>query len=213
LRSAWLEHGLITNVRRPGSGIAVAAYASAESGQRDIPPHRPAGHAEPLREPEQAVEHVLARAGLDLRVGEDPLAFAGAVAVEPHAMPRRHHQRGHCRARCQLHVQQRVELAAPQSRPQVAIALHAGLLVERDELDARDVAEQLVLEVAEDPRDLRRRPGVLQRAHHGQHVAHVAERRESQDADRLGRCAEQGQLHRRLETVGSGAGIVNNPHR
>ena len=141
------------------------------------------------------------------------MAFACPGTVEPEPVPGRHQHRRDARAQGELHVQQGVETPAAQLRAQVAVPLDTGVLVKHDELDSGDVADQLVLELAQDPREPRRRPGVLQRADDWQHVAHVAQRRQAQDADGRWRCGEEGLLHLRFETVGSGAGIVNNPHR
>jgi hypothetical protein len=92
--------------------------------------------------------------------------------------------------------------------------LPAELLVEHDELEVRHMTEQLVLELADDPRDARLRPRVLQRPHDRQYwqtspIAESAARKARQGVSR----GAAWLTSVRCETVGSGGGIVNNPPR
>ena len=63
------------------------------------------------------------------------------------------------------------------------------LLVDGDELDARQIADQLGLEAADDPSDARIRTMRADAVHQRQHVRDVAEGGQAENADRFDGCA------------------------
>src|SRR5690606_32391936 len=65
-------------------------------------------------------------------------------------------------------------------------------LVDDDELDVRNMTEQLGLYTADDPRKRSFRPRTLQGAHDRQYMARIADRREAQDADTSRDAIERG---------------------
>ncbi len=173
--AVWLEQGLTISVGS-SSGIARRAYSSAAASigmsQRIERPAMP----ERFGETEEAVLHVLAAARLDARIGDEPLQLPRARAIESEPQPRRHADSGEARSQRKLHVQQRIEPPPGEARAQLPVATRARFLVEHDELDVGQVAEQLVLEPADHPGDPGPRPRVLDRAHDRQRVTDVPER-------------------------------------
>ena len=80
------------------------------------------------------------------------------------------------------------------ARRTAAVAAPAERLVEHDELDALEPSEQRMLGLADDPGELRRGPCALDRTHDGHGVAGIADRREPDQAELVGRVIE-GQRH------------------
>src|SRR5205807_2194297 len=104
----------IDDERRTGVGYQPLGVGARRGRQRQIPPQQPFADAERDRKSEQAVEHMLARARGDARIGEQPLQLAGTRAIEAELYGRRHTRRHETRAQRQLHVQQHVEAPAAQ---------------------------------------------------------------------------------------------------
>jgi len=111
----------------------------------------------------------------DLRIGEQPLQFARACAVEPE-LRRRRHEGGHeARADRELQVEQQIETPRLEhaAQPQ-QLAGHCAFL-EGDKLDLwKDCRHQPGFEFADDPGESGRRPCLLERAQCGRRVAGVA---------------------------------------
>ena len=127
-------------------------------------------------------------------VAEQPLVVSGARTIEAD-LDRRGDEEAHdVGARRGVHVQQRVEAPGPERAAHGGVAAEAERLVEHDELDAFEPREQRVLGLADDPREPRRRPRTLDRAHDGHRVARVADRREPDQAE-LGGWMVEGQAH------------------
>ena len=150
-----------------------------------VPSQQALLHAERLREAEQAVHHVLARARGDARVGKQMLVIAGTRPVEPEPHAGGNHEGREIGAERSVHHEQKVEAPPGQMPAQAHEAARCGRLVEHGELDAVDARHQRRLGPADDPREAGVRPRALQRAHDWQRMTGVADRGEAQDADIL----------------------------
>jgi hypothetical protein len=93
-----------------------------------------------------------------------------------------------------VHVQQSVEAPAAQRAMHGGVTADSATLVEHDELDAFEAAQQRVLGFTDDPRERCVRPRSLDRTHDRDRVTGVADGREADDAKRRGGVAER-QLH------------------
>ena len=109
--------------------------------------------------------------------------------------------------RC-VHVEQRFEAAPRERSPQIPQARPAARLVEHDELDAVESAQQRVLGFADDPREPCGRPGRLQRSDHGDGMTSVADGRKPEHTDGGRRTGERQRRfnHCRLRAVVAAAG-------
>ncbi len=85
-----------------------------------------------------------------------------------------------------LALQQHVEAAPRERAAQIGVDPPATRLVEYDEFDPLEVADQLRFELADDPGDAALRQRALQAPHQRHDVGHIAERRQAQDANRRG---------------------------
>ena len=105
---------------------------------------------------------------------------ARGVVANPHF--RVDQQAEQVRAQRHLHVQQRIETAASEFFSDRLEAGDAYRLVEGDELDASNIANQFPLQLADDPSQPGLRPVCLQCAHQRHDMAGIAQRRCAQQA-------------------------------
>lgn len=151
--------------------------------------------AKRMCEPEKTVHHVFTRHMRDLVGGEQPLKIVGALAVETEANGGMHKPARNACAQCHLHMQQQIETLAGKSAMQFGVSFEAGRLVERNEVDARNIAYQRVFQFSHDPGESAIRPGMAQRVYNRKRVAHIAHRGEAQRADALRGMIEMKDTH------------------
>jgi hypothetical protein len=163
--------------------------------QGDIPAQYLLIHAEFFSETEQTVQHVLPLRCLNAMVGEQPLQLAGSFEVEAETDSGRDQRRQYAGAQRQLHVQQRIEATPAHGRTQRAVGARQIVLVENDEVHLGNLRHDLGFDLADDPGEAGIRPGTLQSTQHRQHVEGIADRREPQDADGVGRGIGNGHEH------------------
>ncbi len=152
-----------------------------------VPAHRGLLQSQRLAEAADGVEHMDAGAVGDALVDEQPVHVLGARAVVADAAPGGDEGRQHVGAEGDLHLQQRGEAGRGQFAPQRAHAGQPGLLVVDVEHDAGQPLEQAVPGLVDHPVQLDARPGLLQRAHQRDHVGHIPECGQAQEAHWGGR--------------------------
>src|SRR5690606_22301382 len=108
---------------------------------------------------------------------------AGAVVAD--GDPRRNHGGGQVCPQCHLRVQQGVEAPTPQSAAQLPIPARPRFLVEHAELDAGQVAHQLVFDLADYPGDVNAGLLLLQAQHDRDNMRDVADGGDAEEADRV----------------------------
>jgi len=91
------------------------------------------------------------------------------------------------RSHGRVHAQGNVEFSHSQFAPNLSSRLFAVGFVENDKLEARNVAKQARLCLANDPRDGSFGPGVLNGANDGECVTGIANCRETNNTDAFGR--------------------------
>ena len=172
---AGADHQRRARIRNQSRGV-VARHRRQRAGPSAARRSRtPSASAKPKK----AVEHVLAGARRDARIREQPLQLARARAVESELHGRRDACARQAGAEGELHVQQHVEAAARKLLGAVRDARRqAGALVHGDKLHALDQTHEARFGLADDPRELRLRPGLLQRAQHRHDVAGIADGRQ-----------------------------------
>src|SRR5690606_24778485 len=90
-------------------------------------------------------------------------------------------------AKGDLHVQQGVKPAAFHLLAQLGIALTPGLLVEKNELDTGQVADQFRLDLADHPGNSDAGNLFLEAQYHGYDMGDIADRGKAENADGLHR--------------------------
>jgi hypothetical protein len=157
---------------------------------RDIPAWLATLDTEGLGKFEQAVHDVAFATFGQVAVTEKvlPVARPGAVEAEPN-------RRANAEA-CQVgtlrgvHMQEKREPAVFYLPPEFEVSAPAERLVEDRETNAFEPFEQRMLDTADDPRDFGIWPGVLYCADDGNRMAGIADRRQPDDAETVGRQAE-----------------------
>ena len=152
---------------------------------RQIPAHLGLLQAERFEKTRHRIEHVLAAARSDATVDEQSMQIFRARGVIADAQRRADEGADRIRAQRNLHVQQRVEAARGELRAQFVERAPALALVENEELDTGQIANQFVFEFADDPGQFRVGCLRLQRTHDRHHMRDIAECRRAQQADRL----------------------------
>lgn len=170
LAGAWADHQ-VRLVRQPAVHLLADFLRN-----RNIPAQIPFLDAECFGKAEQAVHDVLAFTGGDLVVGEQPLQVFGAGPVEAEPDIGRDQQAGQTGAQGHLHVQQDIEMAAAHLLSQLPIGLQARLFVKDDKLDAGNVTDQGMFQLADDPGQPGMGPGLLQGADHRQGMTDIPHR-------------------------------------
>jgi hypothetical protein len=149
---------------------------------------------------------VLVRGRTDAVSGEQPLQFAGTAPVEAEFDLRGNRGREKTGAHRQLHVHQDIELAAAHRGAQGAIRLELATLIDGNELDIRDVAEQFRFDAPDHPGEAGLGPGTLQCANDRQHMTGIADGGQPQNADRT-RCTREIGGHQKGADGGRSRGI------
>ena len=177
--------------RRPRRVDEAFGVSNGIRRQRRIPMGRAGCDSAGPHEAEEGVQHVFADGRRNLRIGEKPLQFARARAVETQLDRRPHQARDQARAKRQLQIEQQIEAAAGERRAQPQQLAGHCALVEGDKLDfGNDCRHQLGLEFADDPGESSAGPRCLQRSQRSQRVACIADGRETQETDVLRRRIE-----------------------
>ncbi len=149
------------NQRRPVIGYQALGICRGGLGERDTPAEHPLTDSECGGEAEKAIQHVLAGACSDPRIGEEPLQLARARAVEAQFDIRRNEFRDQAGSKRHLHVQQCIESAPPELLAQLVTRTQAGALVDGDKLDTVEEGQQTRFGLTDDPRQLGVGPGML----------------------------------------------------
>ena len=161
---------------------------------RDRPVVRFVGHGKapfdaPLRdadrfaEPGEGIQHMVAsrRDALADHEAVPLLRARDVVADPPFGADQRREQVGPQR---ELHLQQHVEAPSGQRVAEGGDAAPAGRLVEDQQFDAFEAAQHRGFGLAGDPRDRSARTVALDRPHEGHDMRRVAERGQTEQADR-----------------------------
>src|SRR4030095_16900530 len=180
--------------------------------QRDIPAQQAVVHAERLGEAEERVHNVLTCARRDAMSRAQPLQLPRPGTVEGETPRRAYVAAEEAGTQCELHMQQQIEALLANRHTKVLEVLKRVTLVEDDKLDFRNEAKKLCLDLADDPREAHFRPGLLESAHHRQHVTDIADGREPQDAD-IARGVGENHWNRMTASCASPASVVADVRR
>lgn len=148
----------------------------------NIPLRCIAGQSDSIAKAGDGVEHVLSGCRRNAAIDEPAVQFFAARGVKADTDFCAHRTAQKIRPQRQLTLQQDIEASSAQVLAQLLPRCPSGFLVDDDELNARDIADQTVLEATDDPSDAGVWPELLHPAHQGQNVGDIAECRQPKDA-------------------------------
>jgi heptosyltransferase-2 len=151
-------------------------------GEGNVPADRQALRARVVRETHHCVERVFPVGGGDAFIADEPLEVLCPGTIETDLAVCRELRIEPVGAHRRVHAQQYVEATLADGIEDRAVGATTLPLVENDKLDSRNVAEQARLGPADNPREFRVGPVVLQIAHDSERMAGIADRGQANEA-------------------------------